>query len=151
MKPRDNHSQARRLAGYAARDADRLRDALPEVAALLDRVHELNRDPEAPNPNARPDVAVKDLSAITRPKDHAEAINAMLDAYERFGDEAYLDAARAYARRAYAVFCDDRSPLPRAVAKGVDLRTGAGEPFIDLYWKGAGLMRAFARLGAATR
>ena len=43
------------------------------------------------------------------------------------------------------------APLPRAVAKGVDLKTGAGEPFIDLYWKGAGLMRAFARLGAATR
>jgi hypothetical protein len=147
VAPRDNHDQAHRLAGYAARDAARLRGELPKVAALLDRVAVLNR--EVVVKTEQPGAMVVDLSGKDRPTDHARAIEAMLEAWEKYGDRTYLDAARGYARRAYAMFCDERSPLPRAIAKGGEMRTTEGEMFGDFYWRGAELMWAFARLGAA--
>ena len=70
----------------------------------------------------------------------------MVNAYRRYKDKAYLDAARKQGRMAYALFMDDVCPLPKAYS-GPPKKTAEGKEFGDFYFRGAKLMHAFALLG----
>ena len=165
--------QSIRLAHHAADLAARIREANPAIAAKLEelaRIHLGDEGLKAAPENvrmwlatgdkshiqrvgphrSRPKPQVADLSTADTPPRHATEILRRLMWYRLYGDCAYLDAAREQARRAYALFMDGRSPLPKAFA-GEPKRTVAGEPFPDFYFRGARLMHAFALLGEALR
>jgi len=102
------------------------------------------------DPRERPPASVADLSRADTPPRHATEILRRLWWFETYGDRAYLDAAERQARAAYGRFLDGKCPLPKAFADG-PRKTASGEPFPDFYFRGAGLMRAFALLGEALR
>lgn len=150
-------SQSTRLAEMAREVGRQLREPLPEVAAKLDRLAFLHLGAALPAPPAasieRPkaDVRPRDLSHEKRPDACAGEIVKWVKLYTEFGDRSYLDAALTCAGQARARFLDDQCPLPRAFPAEVRLRTKAGEPFPDVYYRGAKLMNAFALLGEAQR
>ena len=96
----------------------------------------------------RPSVTVADLSGVDTSVKHAREIMRRVAWYRQYRNSAYLRAAEEQARMAFAMFCDDKSPLPRAYA-GAPRKTVAGGAFPDFYFRGAKLMHAFALLGEA--
>ena len=101
-------------------------------------------------PLDKPDPAdIRDLSDQVQSTIHATEILYHLKLYHTYNEPAYLKTAETYARLAYAMFCDDTSPLPKGFAKGVPLQTAQGNSFPDFYFQGAKLMKAFALLGEA--
>ncbi len=155
LKEKSASGQSIRLAGHAAELAGQLAKPLPEVAAKLRRLAELQikkpwsqiaalSQPDSPAPPDNP----PDLSKEKSPVRHARTILLYVEAYRSHGRREYLDAARSCARRAGAMFLDGASPLPRALPAGTALTTATGE-FPDFYFRGAALMHALARLGEA--
>jgi hypothetical protein len=108
-------------------------------------------DASIPTGDKQPEARVADLSKEIRSAKHARAIVRVVDAYRQSGDVAYARAAIQQARNAYAMFCDDVCPLPKALAGGGRIRTGDGSTFPDFYFRGAALMHAFARVGVIQR
>jgi len=115
------------------------------TARFLDALRSLGMTTAPP---AHPDPTVADLAKADAPNRHADAILRRLHWYRAFGDAAYLEAAEAQARRAFARFMDETSPLPKAYDPP-KTTTVAGEPFPDFTFRGARLMHAFALLGEA--
>jgi len=166
---RQTPTQSLRLAHHAAAVAREIAEALPSVSAKLRRLSEMhlgNQPWETTRKNLEwaevtgdigflqgtrdtrlPTAGRPALSASVLSEDYATQILAFLKLYRETGQEANLRFARVYARLAYARFCDEESPLPRAFAAGAPVTTRRGEPFPDFYFKGAKLMRAFAQLG----
>lgn len=99
----------------------------------------------------KPEPVLRDLSASVMSEPYANEILSNLRLYRRHGDKACLKIAETQARLAHERFCDEASPLPRAFAHGIPIRTAQGEPFPDFYFQGAKLMRAFALLGEALK
>ena len=88
----------------------------------------------------------KRLVVSSDPTDYARQIIAHLSAYRAHKNAAALKAAEDTARLAFVTFCDDTSPLPRALPWWLPLLTPQGG-FPDFSFRGAPLMRAFAALG----
>ena len=87
------------------------------------------------------------LVASADPADYARQIIAHLSTYRAHKNSAALKAAEDTARLAFVTFCDDASPLPRALPWWLPLQTPQGENFHTFSFRGAPLMRAFAALG----
>jgi hypothetical protein len=168
-KPRTT-GQSDRLASHAAElsldtlgPAPAISAKLRELAALQlgdtrlenllrDIVVSRGRDSRASNGNtaeaARPPATATDLSRTNTSLTHGREILRLLECYTKYDNELYLKAAEQQARMAYAMFCDGKSPLPKAFSGGLQ-KTASGQDFHDFYFRGAELMHAFALLGEA--
>ncbi len=123
---------------------ERLQQALLDIEKSLGNGSgDLQTDVSA---GTRPPANVSDLSAIDTSIKHAREIIRRVEWYKQYKDSAYLRAAEQQALKAYAMFCDDKTPLPKAYA-GAARKTVSGKEFHDFYFRGAKLMHAFALLG----
>jgi hypothetical protein len=166
--------QSLRLAHHAVDLGAQLADAFPALSAKLRKLARLHlKDDEYEDavwelelykrtgdkdylqgtkaPKDRPEARVRDLSGNTTPGAFASEIIRNLEYYRQYGDAAYLNVAETHGRTAYAMFCDDACPLPKARAGAGEHATPGGEAFPDFYFRGAMLMKAFALLGEALR
>ena len=161
-------AQSDRLGAHVAELSVTCRKRLPSISSKLknlaelllgrDRTSEIVRKAEsssvagAATPDShsetKPPVTVADLSSAQLPEKHAQEIIRRVDWFKQYGDVGYLAVARQQAHAAYVLFCDDRSPLPKANAAGAPTTT-EGKPFPDYYFKGAKLMHAFALVAEA--
>ncbi|NQT89553.1 hypothetical protein HQ560_22480, partial [bacterium] len=139
--------QSDRLAHHAAEMAARMADADPAIAAKFETLARLLLGEERPKQTEKPAAEVRDLSGADSPEPHAREIVRLLEYHKQYKDDAYLKAAEQQARLAYVRFMDDASPLPKAYE--MPRKTQAGDPFPSFYFRGAGLMHAFALLGEA--
>ena len=166
-------TQSIRLAHHAFAIGDQLETVAPDLAAKLRRLAQLHLK-EQPDDVTRRNLrlaaasgnvgfiagkkmtppervaALRDFSGDAVSDGIAQEIADCVVFYNETKRPEYLRAATEYARIARELFCDEHSPLPRALRQEVSLRTTRGEAFPDFYFDGARLMRAFALLGSAT-
>lgn len=164
--------QSDRLAHHCIEVAPLLEQALPETAARMREFARLQlgepsyaqarADFRESGPSIEEDLfknkggqlALSSKSAehevlvvSADPAAYAKQIIAHLSVYRAKQNAAALKAAEDTARLAFVTFCDDASPLPRALPWWLPLQTPQGEKFPDFSYRGAPLMRAFAALG----
>jgi hypothetical protein len=144
--------QTLRLARHARRIGESLRATEPVLAAKLETLAELHLGPPAAvaaPPAVRPPAPPPRVVLSDRADTLAADMERFADLYVQERDPAYLAAAEALARHARDLYLDGICPLPRARLTPATLRDGASFP--DFYWRGATLMRAFAKVGALQR
>ncbi len=157
--PRES-DQSNRLARHAAELSSRFREQVPGVSAQLEKLGMLvlGRDEylkatcateesgSDDDGSARPPASIARLPGNESSEEHALEIIKRVEWFIEYNDPAYLRAAERQASIADSLFCDEKSPLPKAFP-GLPRKTVSGEPFPDFYFRGAKLMHAFAMLG----